>query len=189
MESIRKLTEVVISTILKSEDFTGVEGKALDFLTTTLLNYMIYTGSRLKKQCEMSRRTSPTLVDAGCIIQEINAQDCQPSESTLISALEKFNSMELEQITAELESDPADDPNEFISEACTYVDCPQNYYEFLPKLPPAHTFKNSSIKRKITDDRAQKARIRNEQIKQVVENLFCIMLKTGRSPKYANYLM
>ncbi|EIJ88563.1 hypothetical protein NEQG_01253 [Nematocida parisii ERTm3] len=188
MESIRSITEAVISTILKNEGFTAVDNKALDLFTTSILNYTVYTSAWLKKQCELSRRTSPTLVDASCLMQEINTTAKQHDKSSLVEILDKFNSDPLTQLEIE-EEVSSDTDHEFISEACAQVEYPQNYYDFLPKLPPAHTFKNSAIKRKITDDRAQKARIRNEQIKQVVENLFSIMVKNKKSPGYANYLM
>ncbi|KAI5190210.1 transcription initiation factor TFIID subunit 8 [Nematocida minor] len=210
MESIKEAMKAAVASILKEEGFTSVESKGMDILTEALLNYTVYTGNRLKRQAEMSRRTLPTLVDASIIIQEINSQNLDQSTrqeskhhrnnhsatnssyngvslGDLLNLYNTSKKIDPIKIVMQETEDAAD--CEFASDACTYVDYPQNYYEFFPKFPPAHTFKNSSIKRKITDDRAQKARLRNEQTKKVVENLFTIMAKSGKSPKYANYLL
>lgn len=193
MESIKKTLEVVVSAILKKEGFLAIERKGLETLITSLLNYMVYTSSRLKKQCEMSRRTLPTLVDAAIIMQEINNQDAAQSNNKHTTSLQemlgKSKAVEIKEIEVEAEAGPQEKEDDFLSHACTYVEYPQNYYEFFPKFPPAHTFKTSAIKRKITDDRAQKARLRNEQTKKIVENLFSIMIKSKKLPNYANYLI
>ncbi|KAH9385527.1 transcription initiation factor TFIID subunit 8 [Nematocida major] len=199
MESIKKTLQAVISALLKEEGFEKIEARAMESLSTAFFNYAIYTSSRLKRQCEMSRRTLPTLVDAAIMVQEMsNQREKQKKDEgwkiegieleTLSETLNKYNENSTNPVQVNME-DSFEEEKEFASEACAYVEYPQNYYEFLPKFPPAHTFKTSTIKRKITDDRAQKARLRNEQTKKVVENLFSIMEKSGKTPKYANYLM
>lgn len=203
MHSIKEAMKAIAASVLKEEGFSTVESRALELLSISLLNYTIYTAARMKAQAEKSRRASPTLVDASTVLNEIfpssdNSQQEErknPSFSpsfysgiSLPDLLTKYSTGSIKHITVEEESFSLGD-DEFISKACTQVEYPQNYYEFFPKFPPAHTFKNSTIKRKITDDRAQKARLRNEQTKKIVENLFTIMMKSGKSPKYANYLL
>lgn len=205
MQSIKEAMGAVVASVLKEEGFSSVESRALEYLSVALLNYSVYTAARMKKQAEMSRRTSPTLVDGSIILQEIASHTDQVTQKeternsqyktpiyagiSFSDLLTKSSKIQNTPLISTEEDTPSFDDSEVMSEACTQVEYPQNYYEFFPKFPPAHTFKNSSIKRKITDDRAQKARLRNEQTKKIVENLFTIMMKSGKTSKYANYLL
>ncbi|KAI5181345.1 hypothetical protein NEOKW01_1539 [Nematocida sp. AWRm80] len=169
---IEQTLRVVIAQILKNQNYSKIEHKGIEVLTNTLLKYLIYTCYKLKDQCESSHRTSPTLVDSIVLLKDITElpqNKCQP----IAPEIDQNNDMDLEQ---------------FVSEICMHAETPTNYYDFLPKFPPMHTYKSTQIKRCVSDDKAQKARMRNEQISKVVENLFYLSKRINRRPTYANYL-
>ncbi|KAI5185621.1 hypothetical protein NEHOM01_0947 [Nematocida homosporus] len=169
-EAILSATKAVIAVVLKESGFSHVEAPALALLSDTLINYTVYLSYKLKRQAEDAHRNSPALVDAVPLLQWV--KDIPETQESLVLAQEP-------------ETDPIP---VYTSEICTYAEYPANYYDFLPRFPPAHTFKNTPIKRRVSDDRALKARLRNEQITKVVENLFGIMHKKNQPIKRANYL-
>ncbi|OAG31799.1 transcription initiation factor TFIID subunit 8 [Nematocida displodere] len=169
-KTVKSAARHCVSRLLADSGFTSSNEKALTLLSNTLVDYIIYLSSTLKKQCEIAHRSSPTLIDATLILKDV--KDLPSPTKTL-----------------EVLVEPTALPEEFRSEICTYVDYPTNYYEFLPRFPPAHTFKNTAIKRRVPDDRAQKARLRNEQTIEVVDNLFNVLKKTGKVLRRANYLL
>ncbi|KAI5170686.1 transcription initiation factor TFIID subunit 8 [Nematocida sp. LUAm3] len=167
---LKKVLEVAVAQILKQQGFSSANRRAISLLGNTMFNYLVYNSAILKKQCESARRSSPTLIDAVPLLEMIK---------------EVFTSQGSISVEIEEEKKEEDTP----SEISMQIDHPPNCYDFLPKYPPAHTFKNTPIKRRISDDRAQKARLRNEQTIKVVDSLFEIYKRKKRSFSHANYLM
>ncbi|KAI5191801.1 hypothetical protein NECID01_1646 [Nematocida sp. AWRm77] len=167
---VEESVKYLVVHLIKEQGFSSATSHALSLLSNTVVRYLVYISSVLKAQCEASHRTSPTLVDAVVVFKKVK------------EIVENRGRIELEEQSFSL-------PAEYVSEICTYVEPAPNYYEFLPKFPPVHTFKNTPIKRRVSDDRAQKARLRNEQTIKIVDSLFSIMKRSKKNLRYANYLM
>lgn len=167
---VEEAVKYSIVLLLKEAGFTSATTQALGLLSTTVLRYLVYVSSVLKVRGEVAHRTSPTLVDAVVVLKRVK---------------EVLKSSQRIQLEEEIVAPP----EEYTSEICTYVEPAPSYYDFLPKFPPAHTFKNTPIKRRVSDDRAQKARLRNEQTIKVVDSLFGIAKKAKKNLGYANYLV
>lgn len=169
LEVVESVIDVAIAIILSEKGFVAIEKRAQTLLRDTLINYMVYKSRVLKTQSELARRSTPTLIDAVVLMKNI---DNIPESKETIKIEEEHVSL----------------PEIYESDICSHVDCPSNYYDFLPCFPAAHTFKNTPIKRRILDDRTQKARIRNEQATKIIENLFGIVKKKKQAITSVNYL-
>jgi len=167
--AIEAALEKCAARVLLDAGYGAAEARALKHLSNVLLRYMVHTCGLLRKQSETAGRSAPTLVDSVVIMKKIR------------EIPENYHRIELEE--SEIE-----EKREYASEICTYIDYPANYYEFLPRLPPAHTYKNTSIKRRISDDKAQKAKIRSEHATKIVDSFFELMKKSNKKLSYANYL-
>lgn len=158
-----------ICHILKKQGFGSANGRALKLLENAVLRYMVYVGAVVKRQCESARRSAPTLVDAVTVMKSIT--EILPNKERI-----------------QLETEEYVPFKEYVGKVCAYADYPQNYYEFLPRFPPAHTFKSTAIRRKVLDDKANKARVRNEQKMKIVDSLFGIVKRRNLKLCCANYL-
>jgi len=159
-----------VAYIVKTYGYDTADRRAIEVLANTAVRYMLYTCGMLRTQCETARRAMPTLVDAVAIMKGIKEVPAS-------------------MYRVELEEEEIQSTTKYTSKLSEAVEYPHTYPEFYPRLPPAHTFKNTPTKRRITDDKAQKSRLRNEQSTKIVDNLFCIMKKTKKHLAYANYLL
>lgn len=174
---VERILYVCVSSVLRSAGCEAAEAKALAHLAMVLERYIMYISTALQKHAGFAHRPSPTLVD---VVQTLLGMKV---------------SLSLEDMRAHphlrIHTEPYDSvfPEDLSAGLCTYVDLPPYFYEFLPKFPPAHTFKSTPIKRRVVDDKSKKARIRNEQGIKAVDSLFRMMESSGTRPKRANYLL
>lgn len=168
-EAVEQAVIKCICHVLKKQGFESVNRRALKLLENAFMKYMVYIGAVIKRQCESARRSAPTLVDAVTVMKNIT--EILPNKERIHLEMEEYIPFK-----------------EYAGQICAYTDYPQNYYEFLPRFPPAHTFKSTSIKRKVLDDKANKARLRNEQTMKIVDSLFGIVKQSKKKLCHANYL-